>query len=295
MNRWCETTIHDCVLLLLLTAACGEAEPPAVLGNAKSTTAGAAGEKVSETRARTRGAPSANGGTGGVSAGATAARADAAGASAGRSGAAGTTGGAGDSGFDLDAGTRLEMFVERGPYFTSGQWHGYFWTAHHADGTTLRATNFATARFDAPICIQGMVAPTPDSTGNAILGANLNQAEGGEMAVQTIAPSLDGIQIDLNNRAGSELRVQIQALDGSTNDRARWCAVVRGPGGFIPWASFTTSCWTGGGTPYQREPISGAMLLVPGTTGAAVPYEVCLNALREAKAPAATQAAGSGG
>jgi hypothetical protein len=184
--------------------------------------------------------------------------------------------------------------VERGPYFVSGSWHGYFWLAQHGAGTTVTATNFDTEQFGAPICIQGLVAATADNSGNAILGVNVNQDNSADMNVQTVSPALDGIRVALTNHGGSVVRLQVQALDGATNERARWCAEVNGSGGFIPWSAFNTACWDGSGMPYQREPISGAMLLIPGATKAQTTFDVCLAALAETTAPASQPAAGSG-
>ena len=205
-----------------------------------------------------------------------------AGAGGQTAGAGGYTAGAGgSSGSDAGAAPPLD----RGPYFTSGRWHGYFWTAQHAAGTTLTSSNFSRAEFEPPICIQGSVAPTADNTGNAMLGVNLNQGSTGELMVQTITPSLDGVVVQVKNNGASPLRLQIQALDGDTNDQARWCVVLSGSGGFIPWSQFNTACWDGSGTAYQRQPISGAMLLVPGAVSAAVRYDVCLEKLAEATSP----------
>jgi hypothetical protein len=148
--------------------------------------------------------------------------------------------------------------------------------------------------FEMPICIRGSVAPTPDNSGNAMLGMNLNQANANDAAPQTIVPTRAGIQVDITNNTGSPLRVMVQALDGATNERARWCAALNGSTKFVPWSQFNTTCWDGLGSPYLREPISTAMLLVPGTTDAAISYDVCLKSMAEAEAPPMA-AAGSGG
>jgi hypothetical protein len=129
-----------------------------------------------------------------------------------------------------------------------------------------------------------------------MLGVNLNQAQTIDALPQTIAPSESGIRVEVTNNSGSPLRVQVQALDGATNDQARWCAVVSGSGGLIHWSQFNTSCWDGAGTAYRRQPISAAMLLVPGSSNAAVPYDVCFRRLAEADAPMPVAgASGAGG
>jgi len=183
--------------------------------------------------------------------------------------------------------------LDRGPYFASGAWHGYFWIAQHGAGTTVAPTGFDAAMFATPICIRGTVVATADDSGNAILGVNLNQSNTSDMTVQSVAPAADGVSLAITNAAGSPVRVQVQALDGSTNERARWCANLTGSGGFVPWTAFNTACWDGTGAPYRGEPLSGAMLLVPGARSAPTPFDVCIVSLAEARAPAAP-AAGSG-
>lgn len=184
MKRWFESN-QTCAIVFLLLPACGGAEPAPTPATAKSVARAAAGSGGA--RARPRAAPSANGGIGGTGS------ADMGSMSAG-DGSAGTSANSDDLGGGHDQRPSTETNPDRGPYFTSGQWHGYFWTAHHGDGTTLEATNFAAARFETPVCIKGTVAPTVDSTGNAIVGVNVNQENSADMLMQTIAPSLDGLR-----------------------------------------------------------------------------------------------------
>jgi hypothetical protein len=168
-----------------------------------------------------------------------------------------------------------------GPYLTSGNLKGYTWVALAGAGTTLTATGLAATEFSAPICIQGSVVATPDYSGNAIVGLNLNQAMSGEPMAFT--PTLAGLQLALTSRVASPLRIQLQTADGA----GLWCAELTGAGGFIPWTAFNTACWDGSGAAYASQPISIAMISVPGTTTAAVPYDFCLNSITEANAPAA--------
>jgi hypothetical protein len=170
-----------------------------------------------------------------------------------------------------------------GPYFTSGGLKGYLWLAQTGAGTSLSVTGYGTTEFAAPVCIRGSVVATPDNSGNAMLGINLNQPMDGELRAFT--PTLAGLRVDVTNRGASPLRIQIQTPDGATNDAGRWCAVVSGSGGFIPWTDFNTACWDDSGEAYARQPIVSAILLVPGTSDAAIPYEVCLNQLTEINAP----------
>lgn len=184
--------------------------------------------------------------------------------------------------------------TERGPYYEDDPWSGYLWVAKNGQGTTLTASKtFQDKAFDAAVCIQGTVAATADSSGNAMLGMNVHQAERTDAAPLTLVPTLDGVQVDVKNNAGSQLRVQVAGPDGTTDADARWCAAVNGAGGFIPWTAFNTACWDGSGKAYKRQPISVAMLLVPGNAQGAVPYDFCLQRLAEADATAPGVGAGS--
>jgi hypothetical protein len=243
-------------------------------GGDEAPSGGKAGEGAGSAGKPAAGSPATAGRSGGAGRG---------GPSAGAGGRGGPTAGAGgttpvDAGVGVgedDAGT----IPVGGPYFTSAGLQGYVWLAPTGAGTTLRVTGYATTDFTPPVCIRGSVAATPDSSGNAMLGVNLNQPLDGELG--TLRPTSAGLQINVTNLGASPLRIQIQTPDGATNDQGRWCAIVNGSGGFIPWSDFNTACWDGSGAAYARQPIVSAILLVPGTTGAAIPYDVCLNGLAQ--------------
>jgi hypothetical protein len=179
---------------------------------------------------------------------------------------------------DDDAG--VPALPAAGPYLSSGNLKGYTWVAQAGAGTTLTATGLTAAEFSAPICIQGSVAAAPDYSGNAMIGLNLNQAMSTEPMAFT--PTLGGLQVGVTNRTASPLRIQLQTADGTG-----WCAEVTGAGGFIPWTAFNTACWDGSGAAYALQPISLAMISVPGEAIAAVPYDFCLDSIAEANAPVA--------
>lgn len=241
---------------------------------------GASGRGGSGAGRPTGGGPATAGRSGGAGRGSPAGVGGSASAGTGGKTTAGTGGTTpADAGVgDDDAGT----LPVGGPYFTSGNLRGYVWLAQTGAGTSLRVTGYDTAEFTAPVCIRGSVAATPDYSGNAMLGFNLNQPADGELA--TFTPTLAGLQLNVTNLGASPLRIQIQAQDGATNDQGRWCAVVNGSGGFIPWTDFNTACWDGSGAAYARQPIVSAILLIPGTTDVAIPYDVCLNELAQTDA-----------
>jgi hypothetical protein len=149
----------------------------------------------------------------------------------------------------------------------------------------MKCSDFSASRFDVQLCVKGSVARTADSSANAMLGVNIHQAQRSDAVPLTLVPRRDGVQVELSNAGGSPLRVQIAAPEGTTNAQLRWCAPVTGSGGFIPWSAFNTACWDGSGNGYRREPISVAMLLVPGNTESALAYDFCLMRLAEGDAP----------
>lgn len=173
----------------------------------------------------------------------------------------------------------------RGPYYEVDPWRGFLWVAKSGEDTTLTTSaSFEAESFDASVCIRGSVAPAADSSGNAMLGMNIHQAERGAAVPMTLVPTRAGVQVSVKNTGGSPLRVQVASPEGQRQPESRWCAAVSGKGGFIPWSAFNTACWDGSGKPYKREPISVAMLLVPGGPKTPQPYDFCLLRLTEADA-----------
>jgi hypothetical protein len=168
-------------------------------------------------------------------------------------------------------------------YVISGDWHGYAWTAVGGDSSTLTPADFSGLTAGDRLCVAGTVAGTPDYSGVAILGTNLNQAAD-RSDPGTVVPTLEGLLVEVDNVGGSPLRVQIQGLDGASAPDQRWCAEIAGSG-FIPFAEFNTECWSGQGQPYAGEPLTAAMVLVPGADGYDIAYDFCLDALEQAGDP----------
>jgi hypothetical protein len=192
---------------------------------------------------------------------------------------AGVSGG-GDQNAGLTLGT--------GGYVTSGSWHGYAWTAADGTGSTITPKDFSAATSGKPLCVSGSVAGLPDFSGVAMLGVNLNQSDAPGAATGTVTPTLDGVTVNVSNSGQSPLRLQIEGPTGGTDANDRWCAPLTGTGGFVPWSSFNTECWSGGaGTAYDgKSPLTSVSILVPGTGSGATAFAFCLNSV------AATTAAG---
>ena len=182
--------------------------------------------------------------------------------------------------------------TDQGDYFVSGPWHGYVWTAAVGAGSTISPMDFKMQATGMPRCVKGSVAATMDYSGTASLGFNI--AEDRSSVTMSVTPTKAGIQIEVANTGGSELRLQI---DGAGS--GPWCAPLTGSGGFVPWTSFNTMCWDGSGMAYNNEPITKISVLVPGKMDAAVAFDFCVNSLAEADGmdPGSTMqgAAGSGG
>jgi hypothetical protein len=248
--------------------------------------------------ASTAGTPAGTAGVAGVSSGvsgttgtATAGRTGSAGTSPGAAGASGTSTTAGTGAAPGAAGSGAANAADAGEFFSSGTWQGYVWTSAQGVGSTITPMDFKAQTTGMPRCVKGSVAASADYSGIAMLGFNLNQASGAS-ALMTVTPTKTGVMLDVKNNGTSPLRFQVTAGEGAAQQR--WCASITGSGGFIPWASLNTACWDGTGMAYNKEPISAAMVLVPGAAAAAVPYDFCVNSIAEADGPVGG-AAGSGG
>jgi len=190
----------------------------------------------------------------------------------GAGGASGASGGAGGT-----AGVPAPGDI--GGYIESGNWRGFAWTATSPNGGMIGPPDFGTA-FDFPLCAQGMVQPGNSNV--AMVGWNLNQSSvNGEPAL-TVMPELNGVTIGITNPGGSELRLQLQGPNGENDANDRWCAVIPGTGGFIPYEALNTECWAGGaGMPYMGQPLTAAIVLVPGKVGMPVQFDFCITQLAE--------------
>jgi hypothetical protein len=166
-------------------------------------------------------------------------------------------------------------------YWSSSPWQGYAWVGSSGTGTTITPANFDAHTAGSPFCVSGSVAATSDYSGTAMIGFNINQAEGAS-TVGTWTPtsvSSGGVQVSVTNTGGSPLRIQIQGPNGGTDATQRWCANLTGSGGLIPWTSFNTACWDNSGSYYAGEPLAAVLVLVPGGNSAAVSYNFCVSGL----------------
>jgi hypothetical protein len=283
------TTNTFVLVTLSLAAACSSAAKTDTTQGG-STTPPAAG--VPAASASVAGRVSGASGASGVGTLANAGRGNTvstAGATAAPIGGATSTPAAGNTGASAAAGSGTGSAPDAADYFSSGAWHGYVWTLSQGAGTTVTPMDFKAQTTGMPRCVKGSVTATSDYSGNASLGFNLNETGGAKL---TVTPTKAGVMLDVKNTGAAQLRFQVEGASAGAN--MRWCAVISGSGGFIPWASLNTACWDNTGTAYNNEPIASAAVVVAGKMDAAVAFDFCVNSLVEADGPTGG-AAGSGG
>ncbi len=184
------------------------------------------------------------------------------------------TGGGGGIGGTTPVDTK-EYTVDDGGFVTVCDWTGYAWT--RTDGTSsISPTGFDSVSAGTKLCASGTVQARDDWSGYAMLGINVGQAEGDDTDAIDVATDGDGLYVDLDNRGGSELRVQIQTSQAEDDENARWCAVYSGPG-VIRWSDFNTKCWDGSGSAYAGQNINAVLVMAPGHNTDARNFDFCIN------------------
>jgi hypothetical protein len=117
---------------------------------------------------------------------------------------------------------------------------------------------------------------TPKGDATQCSNAKRDPTADGPPAV-TMPSSATGIAINWSaTKLPADFRIQIQGVKGASDATNRWCASVSGANGpsFVPFSSFSTTCWNTTGTQYNNEPISAVAFLVPGTTSAVKPFDI---------------------
>jgi len=224
------------------------------------------------------------------------------GGTASMAGAATTGGAPGTAGTTGTAGTGGTVGPGTGPagYVTEKDWHGCSWTGKGDLGaTTITPMDFTTKPPADPFCVSGKVGAEPDYKSVALLGFNVNEPPPATCAYKaadpnadgppSVVPTAEGIAVNFVKRGANtafKLRVQIQGPNGAKPDPVgamdRWCATITEVQGkiFVPWSSFTPSCWATTpaeqGTPYAKQPISAIVFSVPGEL-TDVPFDFCVN------------------
>jgi hypothetical protein len=243
----------------------------------------------------------------GISAGTTGnpgvAGASATGGSSATTGGASATGGTtGTAGTTAAGGTGIIVNPGEGPagYWVEKQWHGCSWTGKELTGTTtLTPMDFTQKPPADAFCVSGSVGADAMYQSVALLGFNVNEpppmscvykaADPAASGPPSLVPTGDGLAINFVKRGADTsftLRVQIQGPNGHKTGAEgaadRWCATITDTQGkiFVPYSSFTPSCWEltadKRGTAYAKQPISAVVFNVPGKP-TATPYDFCVN------------------
>jgi hypothetical protein len=170
-----------------------------------------------------------------------------------------------------------------GSYYVGGVWNGYMWDSATGTGSTISPIDFTSHTPGTAFCVSGSVGPMADYSGVALLGYNINQAQGATALGSWTPTSISsgGVTVNVSNNGTSVLRVQIQGPNGATDATDRWCATMTifNQTVTIPWSNFNTSCWDGLGTWYSGQPLEAVVILVPGDNLYSVPYSFCLNSI----------------
>jgi hypothetical protein len=220
------------------------------------------------------------------------------GAVGGSAGAGGATGGAG--GTAGSGGSAGSATGDPPGYWRYGDWHGCSWTGVGRDGmSTVVPQDFVNKPPADAYCVAGTVGAEPEYKSVALLGFNVNEPNTASCVYKPVDVNADGppsttslsngIAVNFVKRGANTsftLRVQIQGpnghKEGTVGESDRWCATITEVQGkvFVPYSSFTPSCWemtaSARGTPYAGQPISAVVFLVPGAP-TATPYDFCIN------------------
>lgn len=197
----------------------------------------------------------------------------------GAGGAANSSGGTTSTAGQSQAGGGAPAGGGTPPYVTSGNWHGDIYTNHSSDSVIMLDDPHV---MGFPICVQGFVNGSADSSNYALVGFNLAQEMGG--AVEDILPenSQGGVYLDIANDGGSPLRVELNGLNAQKDPNEQWCSQFNPTGGVVPWSSFMNQCWTGDGALYSPtdQPLASIQITVPGST-VLEPFSFCINDISE--------------
>ena len=220
------------------------------------------------------------------------------------SGGSSSTGGSSTGGSSAAGANPPGWYTTKDWNVSSVDWHGCVWTgvdcksncpagitAVPGSTTSVTPADFTAAATEGgPYQVTGSVFndynsvallgfdlnDTPKGDAQQCSNAKRNPAADGPPAV-TMPSSATGIAVNWTAaKLPLTFRIQIQGVKGATDPTNRWCATITDPNGpsFVPFSSFSTTCWNTTGTKYNKEPISGVAFLVPGTTSATSPFDI---------------------
>jgi hypothetical protein len=156
------------------------------------------------------------------------------------------------------------------------------WTAVDTLGSTISTPQSSITASGVGLCVNGQAVPgdLASNAGWAAFGFYVQQAITGEML--TITPTSAGVNIQVDNLAGSPLRVQIGGPNMAEDASQKWCAPIVENGGYIPWSAFNTHCWDGSGSPYRGEPLQSISIIATASSVLTpTAYSYCLYNIAE--------------
>lgn len=158
-------------------------------------------------------------------------------------------------------------------------WKGFTWTAAGPEEPGINGTT-STITKTADLCYSGTVAAYEDYAGYAIFGFNINQENGAGTEAVAITPGGTGLNVSINDKTGTLIRIQLQTPEDAEGNMQSWCVELDGAGGYFPWDQFNTECWNPEGEtamPYTGEPINVISVMVAGHNVKDRDFDFCFN------------------
>jgi hypothetical protein len=158
-------------------------------------------------------------------------------------------------------------------------WYGYAWTSTTGAGSTITPSDFSSVTSATHLCVSGSIAPTPDSSGSATLGVNINQQSATNLGGWSTSAPTEGVLVSVYNPGGSPLRVELREASAFTSTPQRWCALFDPTYAVvIPFSAFNTQC-DGSGSSYGSARIEAVAIVAAGNSAGAVSFDFCLQDL----------------
>jgi len=185
------------------------------------------------------------------------------GGSSGGSGGSGggqASGGTGGTGALSDPGGVVD-------YWNNGPWHGHLYAVSSGATTTIERNGR---------CASGVVPADATFQTNALLGWNINQLEGSQLALRWTPSSPDlSLQYDITAASGAPFQLNI--IDGTGQV---WCVRLANEAGSVRFQDFNTRCWDDLGEPYDGvTPIKDIQVLVQSEAAQPRPFNFCVKTL----------------
>ncbi|HSC88644.1 MAG TPA: hypothetical protein VLC09_15280 [Polyangiaceae bacterium] len=184
------------------------------------------------------------------------------------------TGGVAATGGTSGGSQQDSVFATDG-YGTSGDWHGYLFTAIDENGSTVApvcgAAGSCYSTSGKKVCASGNLTAADDSF--VMIGFNLNQGTTPPNDPVAWTTTGTGVTVTVANPGNTDLRIKVDV--GGTE----YCAPLQkvSTAQTISWAAFKTACWGSSGTTLPASSaIQAIAVQVPGKAAGTTPYNYCL-------------------